>query len=105
MSRNEIRLRRKMMTSRRIERHKNYQDIMKRHERQVQLRKVLRIFLVLLLLLALTGMVYWLMSNPRPKSQPHREESVLLIESEVPQVYVTPKQISKWNLEKTRNQT
>jgi hypothetical protein len=100
MSRNEIRLRRKMMTSRRIERHKNFHDLMKRHERQIQLRKVGKILLVLFILLALTGVLYWLSGK---KSTPTMESGRVQHPSYqiVLKINVPPKHETRWKHEKT----
>ena len=52
MSRHEIRFRRKMMTSRRMGRHKDYNDILRKHGQRNTYRKMIKIvaFVVLLLL-------------------------------------------------------
>ena len=57
MGRHEIRLRRNRMTSRRMERHKNYQDILRQHRRQ-QRGRFVRILVYLLALLALLLVIY-----------------------------------------------
>ena len=57
MGRHEIRLRRNRMTSRRMERHKNYQDILRQHRKRQRTRFV-RILLYLLALIALILIVY-----------------------------------------------
>ncbi len=57
MGRHEIRLRRNRMTSRRMERHKNYQDILRQHRKQ-QRSRLVRILLYLLALIALVFIIY-----------------------------------------------
>ncbi|MEM6816834.1 MAG: hypothetical protein AAF600_21005 [Bacteroidota bacterium] len=48
MGRHEIRLRRHKMTSRRIEGHKNYYDVMKKHQRGNRMKRLIRIIVLLL---------------------------------------------------------
>ncbi len=44
MGRNEIRLRRQRMTARGIERFRNYNSVLKRHEESQRIKKVMRVF-------------------------------------------------------------
>lgn len=53
MGRNEIRLRRQQMSTGRIARHRNYSELMRQHDRDVKLKRVLRIFTYLLIALFL----------------------------------------------------
>lgn len=50
MGRNEIRLRRSSMSSGRIAQHRNYGNIMARHERDVKLKKIIRTFIYFLII-------------------------------------------------------
>lgn len=50
MGRNEIRLRRSGMSSGRIAQHRNYGDIMARHERDVKIKRVIRAFVYFLVI-------------------------------------------------------
>ena len=59
MGRHEIRLRRKNMTSRMIERHKNYYEIMKRHERQSQRNKLIRRIAYFIFLVGISLLLYF----------------------------------------------
>ena len=59
MGRHEIRLRRQKMTSRRIESHKNYYEVLKRHEKSNKTRKVARLILMLLAFILLVAMTYY----------------------------------------------
>jgi large-conductance mechanosensitive channel len=54
MGRNEIRLRRKKMSSGRIARHRNYGDLMARHEQELKIRRITRIVIYFLLIAFLT---------------------------------------------------
>ena len=53
MGRNEIRLRRQKVSSGRISQHRNYGELMERHERDIRLRRIVRIFVYFLIILAL----------------------------------------------------
>jgi hypothetical protein len=48
MGRNEIRLRRSAMSSGRIAQHRNYNDIMARHERDIKVKRIIRAFIYFL---------------------------------------------------------
>ena len=51
MGRNEIRLRRQMMSSGRIARHRNYTELMRQHDRDTKWKRVIRVFLYFLVIL------------------------------------------------------
>ena len=59
MTRHDIRLRRRSMTSRRIERHKNYESLLNRHERSNRLRKTFKAVVYILALLAIIMLIYF----------------------------------------------
>lgn len=50
MGRNEIRLRRQKMSSGRIAQHRNYGEIMARHERDIRIRRTVRVFVYFLII-------------------------------------------------------
>lgn len=50
MGRNEIRLRRQMMSAGRIAQHRNYGELMARHEREVKLKRITKIFVYFLII-------------------------------------------------------
>lgn len=50
MGRNDIRLRRQMMSSGRIAQHRNYGEIMARHERDLRMKRIVRIFIYFLII-------------------------------------------------------
>ncbi|MTI21273.1 hypothetical protein E1176_09595 [Fulvivirga sp. RKSG066] len=72
MGRHEIRLRRKRMTSRRIEGHKNYYDVLRKHQRSSRLKKLFKLIVLLLFFLALVFFSYSLLTkvNEAEKSEP-----------------------------------
>jgi uncharacterized protein YpmS len=53
MGRNEIRLRRNMMSSGRIAQHRNYTELMRQHSRENKLKMIFRVFLYFLIILFL----------------------------------------------------
>lgn len=53
MGRNEIRLRRQKMSSGRIAQHRNYSQLMERHERDVRIRRITRTVIYFLIVLFL----------------------------------------------------
>jgi Trk-type K+ transport system membrane component len=53
MGRNEIRLRRQRISSGRIAQHRNYGDIMARHERDIKLRRISRVFIYFIIIAVL----------------------------------------------------
>lgn len=53
MGRNEIRLRRQKMSSGRIAQHRNYGQLMERHERDVRIRRIMRTVIYFLIALFL----------------------------------------------------
>ncbi|HRJ31246.1 MAG TPA: hypothetical protein PLV21_14125 [Cyclobacteriaceae bacterium] len=63
MGRNEIRLRRNMMSTGRIARHRNYSELMRQHDRDTRLKRILRVFtyflIVLFLLIILIIVIRW----------------------------------------------
>ena len=60
MSRNEIRLRRHRMTASGADRFRNYSDVLNRHERDVRVKKIVRVFVMFVLILALIGVIFFL---------------------------------------------
>jgi len=58
MGRNEIRLRRNRMSSGRIAQHRNYGDIMARHERDQKIRRIARIFTYFIIILVIILIFY-----------------------------------------------
>jgi len=50
MGRNEIRLRRQMMSSGRIAQHRNYGELMARHDREMKIKRITRVMIYFLLI-------------------------------------------------------
>ena len=53
MGRNEIRLRRQKVSSGRIAQHRNYGELMERHERDIRLKRIVKAFIYFLIIVAL----------------------------------------------------
>lgn len=53
MGRNEIRLRRSRMSSGRIAQHRNYGELMRQHEHDVKFKRIFKVFIYFLIILAL----------------------------------------------------
>ena len=60
MSRNEIRLRRHRMTASGADRFRNYNDVLIRHERDMRIKKIMRAFLMFMVILILVGLIFFL---------------------------------------------
>ena len=65
MGRHEIRLRRKMMTSRRIEKHKNYAGLMDQHRRLKRTRSIVRWVVLALIFLMSLMVIYYTTDRPK----------------------------------------
>lgn len=77
MGRHEIRLRRKRMTSRRIESHKNYYDVLRKHQRTNRIKKVFKLLILLVFFLALIFFSYSLLTTMEESQQrDNKEQSV-----------------------------
>lgn len=59
MGRHEIRLRRKKMTSRRIDSHKNYSDLLKKHERTGMWKKLLKLIIYIIIIFGIILIGYY----------------------------------------------
>ena len=72
MGRNEIRLRRSTISSGRIAQHRNYGNIMARHERDVKLKRIIRMFMYLLII-AFFIIVYVMVKRITQKQTPSQK--------------------------------
>ena len=60
MGRNEIRLRRSRLTGRGSERFRNYGAVMEQHEKEMRLKKILRVFTMFLVILILIALIFFI---------------------------------------------
>jgi hypothetical protein len=70
MGRNEIRLRRHRITSGKIAQHRNYGDIMARHERDLKIKRITRIFTYFILILVIILVFYFVRTWEKRQSDP-----------------------------------
>lgn len=78
MGRNEIRLRRQMMNTGRIARHRNYGELMARHERDLRIKRIARIvisFLLIVFLLIIFAIVVRWEKQEDQKLHPEKKQS------------------------------
>lgn len=78
MSKNEIRLRRQKITGRGSDRFRNYGDVLQRHEAEMRLKKIIRVFtyfLVILIILVLLVIVIRVEKKTKP-SLPRAQQQV-----------------------------
>jgi Zn-dependent M32 family carboxypeptidase len=69
MGRNEIRLRRNRLTSRGSDRFRNYGAVMEQHEKEMRLKKLLRVFTTLLVILVLIALLFFITQVERKASE------------------------------------
>ena len=107
MGRHEIRLRRQKMTSRRIEAHKNYYEVLKRHERSNKMRKLMRLILALVAFILLMSVVYFIAKMVTLDNEPTIENEQISKTISRPDIvqYVSLNTNEKWKSEKTRKRT
>ena len=79
MGRNEIRLRRQRMSSGRIAQHRNYGDIMARHERDIKLRRISRIF-IYFIIIAFLILIFLLVRRWEENTEPKAKHSTALVQ-------------------------
>jgi preprotein translocase subunit SecG len=81
MGRNEIRLRRNMMSTGRIARHRNYTELMRQHDRDTKLKRILRVFtyflVILFLLIILIIVLRWEKKQLGQPENPTTKEIIL----------------------------
>jgi len=79
MGRNEIRLRRQRMSSGRIAQHRNYGDIMARHERDIKLKRISRAFIYFLIIAALI-LIFLFVRRWERNTEPKAKQSTALVQ-------------------------
>jgi large-conductance mechanosensitive channel len=81
MGRNDIRLRRNTLSSGRMAQHRNYGEIMARHEKEARLKRIFRTFIYFLiiafmiLLFLLVSQIQEKAESSKPKSTPAQVDS------------------------------
>lgn len=90
MGRHEIRLRRKKMTSRRIESHKDYYDLLKRHERSSLGRRLLKIVIYIIIFMGIVMLGYFALRkiNKPQNDAPHGDAQAKAYKTSRPGVLI-----------------
>ena len=69
MGKNEIRLRRSRLTGRNSDRFRNYGAVLERHEKEMRLKKILRVFTLFLVILILIALIFFISQVERKATQ------------------------------------
>jgi len=80
MSRHEIRLRRKRTTARGTERFRNYEAVLKSHEENQRLKKVLRVFTLFAIILILVMLIVIVIRWEQRATQQNKKEAAEMIQ-------------------------
>ena len=81
MGRNEIRLRRSRLTGRGSERFRNYGAVLEQHEKEMRMKKIFRVFTMLLVVLILIALIFFISQVERKaieKKSQHTEKILKL---------------------------
>jgi hypothetical protein len=68
------------MTASGADRFRNYSDVLQRHERDMRVRKIIRVFLMFMLILVLVGLIFFL-SRVEKGEIPFEKKSTTTIHS------------------------
>ena len=80
MGRNEIRLRRQSVSSGRIAQHRNYGELMARHEKEVRLKRIIRLFMYFLII-AFIVILYFIVRRIFEKQEPVKKSVAAWIDT------------------------
>ena len=69
MGRNEIRLRRHRVTGKGSERFRNYGAVLQRHEREMRIKKMLRVVTMFLIILILISLIFFISQVERKATE------------------------------------
>ncbi len=83
MGRNEIRLRRQRMSAGHIARHRNYDEIMERHQRDLRIRRVAIACIYLLIIICLVAFYIVINRQPHKPAPPKTETSQAIMNYEI----------------------
>src|SRR5688572_22108088 len=95
MGRNEIRLRRQRMSSGRIAQHRNYGDIMARHERDIKLKRISRIF-IYFLIIAILVLLFLFVRKWEKTTEPKAKRSTAIVQM-APGTSASERPMMHWN--------
>ena len=77
MSKHDIRLRRQRMTARGTERFRNYGDVLERHEKELRIRKIIRVFSFLFIILIVVMLIIIVVRVERKSVKKNNETGYL----------------------------
>ncbi len=80
MSRHEIRLRRKRLTARGTERFRNYDAVLKSHEDNQRLKKILKVFTLFAIILILVMLIIMVFRWEKRISQNNKNENSEIVQ-------------------------
>ena len=93
MGRNEIRLRRKMIHSGRIARHRNYGALLERHEHDQKIKRIIRLFIYFIAIAFLIVVIAMLVRWERRENIKHQPSSSISIQKETIPIYSMKKKL------------
>ncbi len=83
MSKHEIRLRRQKITARGTERFRNYGAVLERHEKEKRIRKILRVFTLLFIILSVAMLIIIVIRMERKAEK--KADSTYIVQTHLPQ--------------------
>lgn len=85
MGKSEIRLRRHSMSSGRIARYRNYEDLLARHERDVRIKRLSRliVYILIIVILICTFLAVFIIKDKKTRPHPNpKQPAVTVIQNE-----------------------
>lgn len=85
MGKSEIRLRRNSMSSGRIARYRNYEDLLARHERDVRIKRLSRliVYILIIVILICTFLAVFIIRDKKTRPYPNpKQPAVTVIQNE-----------------------
>lgn len=79
MSRNEIRLRRHRLTATGADRFRNYGDVLERHQKDMRLRKLVKVFTLFFIILALVVLLLIIIGVEKDSASPAAAQVIKII--------------------------
>jgi hypothetical protein len=85
MSKNDIRLRRQKLTARGPDRFRNYGAVLERHEKEMKIKKILRVFTFLFIIMIVVMMIIIVVRVERRASQKQRNTAHAMVMEQRPE--------------------
>ena len=83
MSKNEIRLRRQKFTARGPDRYRNYGAVLDRHEKEMKIRKIVRVFTFLFIIMIIVMMIIIVVRVERKAEKKQSTNAIVLSKENV----------------------